>query len=52
MVKFEKKSTFRDILGNPKFGTIKHAIYLINVSVLESPVSGESPHIYFVCGFT
>ena len=25
--------------------------YVTNLSVLESPVSGESPHIYFVCSF-
>ena len=25
--------------------------YVTNLSVLESPVSGESPHVYFVCSF-
>ena len=38
---------FRAILGDPNFGTTKRAIYPTNVSVLESSVSGEYPHIYF-----
>ena len=45
------RSNFRAILGDPNFGTTKHPIYPINVSVLESSVSGESYHIYFVCSF-
>ena len=32
-------------MGDPNFGTTKHAIYPINVRVLESSVSEEYPHI-------
>ena len=51
-VQIWNNSNFRAILGDPNFGTTKHAIYPTSVSDLESPVSGESPHIYFVCSFT
>ena len=50
-VQIWNSSNFRAIPGDPNFGTTKHLIYPTSVSVLESPVSGESPHIYFVCSF-
>ena len=40
------------VLCDPYFGTTKHAIYPTSVSILESSVGGESPHIYFVCSIT
>ena len=42
----KKKSKLWAVLVDPNFGTTKHAIYPKSLSVLESSVDGESPHMY------
>ena len=40
------------MLGHPKIDTPKYVIYGTYIDSLDSSVSGDSPHIYFVSSFT